>query len=127
MADHDESGLRSTIRKTRETASSAYGEASSKADLLGGRIDKFTDAVEAKEQSAWSRFRAWRDTTDPTVVLTSVFTLGVLASRPSGTLAMVRNASIATGFTSWMLYPKATAETVLEVKKFVKNGIKSLK
>mmetsp|Transcript_13790 Transcript_13790/g.33686 ORF Transcript_13790/g.33686 Transcript_13790/m.33686 type:complete len:152 (+) Transcript_13790:13-468(+) len=123
-AGDDHSDLRPVFRWMRESITNAYGTVTVGSALVTEKVDGISDRIGKEHRGIWSKYWAWRDTTEPTYALGTVCLATALASRPWGSLAIFRNSFLATGFTSWMMYPRLTGETLLEVKAFVKNQFK---
>mmetsp|Transcript_12859 Transcript_12859/g.17858 ORF Transcript_12859/g.17858 Transcript_12859/m.17858 type:complete len:97 (+) Transcript_12859:216-506(+) len=93
--------------------------------MAATEVDKKTESIESNYQGNLSRFRAWRDTTDPAWVLGTIFLGTALVSRPAGTMPMIRNAVLSTGLVSWLIYPQLTGEGVIMAKQLMKSSIKT--
>mmetsp|Transcript_874 Transcript_874/g.1122 ORF Transcript_874/g.1122 Transcript_874/m.1122 type:complete len:129 (-) Transcript_874:134-520(-) len=124
MSNEDDSEIRSTARLLRHSVNRVLTNANTSFSVAATEVDKKTESIESNYQGNVSRFRAWRDTTDPAWVLGTMFLGTALVSRPAGTMPMIRNAVISTGLFSWLLYPQLTGEGVIMAKQMMKSSIK---
>eukprot|EP00466_Bigelowiella_natans_P006543 jgi/Bigna1/135245/aug1.28_g9953 len=95
MSNEDDSEIRSTARLLRHSVNRVLTNANTSFSVAATEVDKKTESIESNYQGNVSRFRAWRDTTDPAWVLGTMFLGTALVSRPGANFHMnIRESTI---------------------------------